>query len=66
MTEDHHDPIGGAHPTGQDANLEDEYQIVTPGTTAADAQIPSESQPAPPDPDERVEAVEAGVDADAE
>lgn len=34
---DHHDPIGGAHPTGPEANLEDEYQILDPGTTATNA-----------------------------
>jgi len=47
MTSDHHDPIGGAHPTGPEANLEDEYQILDPGSTATNSPT-SDSTVTPP------------------
>ncbi|THG31851.1 hypothetical protein [Naasia lichenicola] len=66
MTADHHDPLGGAHPTGPDANLEDEYQIVSPGSTATDSPTASKAQPTPPDGDDREDAVDSPTDAATE
>jgi len=60
MTRSTEDPIGGAHPTGSEADLEDEYQMLDPGTTATGAPT---SGPAPADGSERADHV-SGVEAE--